>query len=194
MQSNSRGRERRRFKRRRSRGVVRSLIAVALAIVGAATMGAETAQILRWDDVSKAAVRIEQVTPTIAAGGAPVEGGYRILADAGIRSVIDLRTAAEGTEAARERAQAAGLRYFNLPMNGDPPSQPMVTRFAQLLADPDVQPLYFHCRSGNRAGTLWAIYRRIGGVNLDQAIAEGRAIGMHDERVAQVRNYPIETH
>ncbi len=174
--------------------MARWLVTFVLAAVSAATLSAGTAQVLRWDDVSKPAVRIEQVTPTIAAGGAPAEGGYRILADGGIRSVIDLRTAAEGTEAARERAEAAGLRYFNLPMNGDPPSQPVVTRFAQLVADADVQPLYFHCRSGNRAGTLWAIYRRLGGVNLDQAIAEGQAIGMHAERIPQVSNYPIETH
>ncbi|MCZ6870486.1 MAG: hypothetical protein O7G84_13370, partial [Gammaproteobacteria bacterium] len=84
--------------------MARWLVAFVLGGVSAAMLSAGTAQVLRWDDVSKAAVRIEQVTPTIAAGGAPAEGGYRILADGGIRSVIDLRTAAEGTEAARERA------------------------------------------------------------------------------------------
>jgi len=147
-----------------------------------------------WEDVSKVVGRFEEVAPAIAGGAAPAQGGFATLANAGVRTVIDLRTVPEGTEAARARAEAAGLRYFNLPVNGNPPSHQVMTRFAAVLADADVQPLYFYCRSGVRAGTVWAIYRRTGGVALDQAIAEGKSIGMSDQRATQVRDYPIETH
>lgn len=166
---------------------------MALAIASGAILSAETSPV-SWADVSKAVVRFEQVMPGVAGGSAPTQGGHQILANAGIRTVIDLRTPAEGTEAARERAEAAALRYFNLPVSGKPPSRDVVEGFAELMADANNRPLYFHCRSGVRAGTLWAIYRRIGSVALDQAISEGKAIGMPDERIPQVRDFAIENY
>ena len=48
-----------------------------------------------------------------------------------------------------------------------------------------------HCRTGNRVGPAWAAYRAVdGGVPLERAIAEARALRMVDPRLeAAVRTY-----
>lgn len=167
------------------------IAALVLLLVGAGACAAEPALVPFGAAVADAVPHYDRLTPSIAGGGAVEAGGYRILAQAGIRTVVDLRTSREGVAQAREQAQAAGLRYFNLAVDAAPPSRDVLERFAELMADPNLQPLYFHCRSGVRAGTLWAIYRRSQGVATDQAILEGRTIGLSDARIPQVRDYPL---
>ncbi|MEJ2131213.1 MAG: sulfur transferase domain-containing protein [Gammaproteobacteria bacterium] len=133
------------------------------------------------------------LTPTVAGGGAVSEPGYRILADAGIRTIIDLRDDADDVAAARAEAHAAGQDYFNLPIGREAPSPEVVERFGELMEHADAAPVYFHCVSGARAGTLWAIYRRGEGASVDQAIEEGRRVGLSEARESQVRDYQVPT-
>ena len=167
------------------------MTSVALAMMSGFAFATEAGPAPFGAEVAEAVARYDRVTQTIAGGGVVAAAGYPILAEAGIRTVIDLRTSGEGVVEAREQAAAAGLRYFNLPVGAEVPSREVLEQFAVLTSDGDLQPVYFHCVSGARAGTVWAIHRLRQGIALDQAIVEGRTIGLSEERIAQVRNYPL---
>ena len=131
-------------------------------------------------------VNYRRTTPTLATGGLILDNGITELEQLGFSAIIDLRTPAEGTESERAAAEATGLRYTNLPVGKEAPTMEQVRRFGTLIEDPTNHPVLVHCRSGNRVGTLWALYRISEGVPLEIAIEEGRAIGMQPSRENQV--------
>jgi hypothetical protein len=63
--------------------------------------------------------RVLCLDESFATGGQPKDQAYIKAATAGFRSVLSLRTAAEGIDLARERRQVESnkMRYFNIPVN-----------------------------------------------------------------------------
>lgn len=114
-----------------------------------------------------------QMTDTLYRGGQPSQSDYKALADMGIKTVIDLRNDYESY--ARSAAEAAGLKYYNIPMNGvSAPSDSDVAQFLKIVNDPASGKVYFHCKAGiHRAGTMGAVYRiNHDGWDFDKAFAE----------------------
>lgn len=78
----------------------------------------------------------------------------------GFKSVINNRPDFEGgpeqptSAAMAAAAEAAGLRYAFLPVNGAYQSPEEITRFAQLLGELP-KPILAFCRSGARSGKLY---------------------------------------
>lgn len=124
----------------------------------------------------------------VGVAGAPELAGLAARRDAGLALVVDLRTAAEDPATERAAVEALGLRYVNLPVDEDPADPSVVRRFAELLASvPEDRGVLLHCRSGNRAGEVWARHRLARGASLEQALAEGFAAGLSESRAAYVR-------
>jgi uncharacterized protein (TIGR01244 family) len=124
----------------------------------------------------------------VGVAGTPELAGLAARRDAGLALVVDLRTAAEDPATERAAAEALGLRYVNLPVDGDPADPAVVRRFSELLASvPEGQGVLLHCRSGNRAGEVWARHRLARGASLEEALAEGFAAGLSESRAAYVR-------
>lgn len=125
-------------------------------------------------------VNFTQVDATVACGGATPPEAIAALAQQGFVSVVNLRQATEpGVPEEAHVAAEAGLRYHHLPMDPNAPDFATAERFLGVLADPSNQPVYIHCASANRVGAVWAIKRVVqDGWSREQAIAEGRAIGM----------------
>jgi protein tyrosine/serine phosphatase len=92
-------------------------------------------------------------------GAQPEAGQYAELRRAGIKTVIDLR--ADRQHDARERARAAGLAYFNLPLEaGAPATDEQTAAFLRLVNDPANWPVYVHCKGGrHHTGAMTAAYR-----------------------------------
>jgi protein tyrosine/serine phosphatase len=92
-------------------------------------------------------------------GAQPKPGDYETLAALGIKTIIDLRDDATSYE--KPEAEAAGIRYVNIPMNDKKkPPEEQVSTFMALVDDPANRPFYVHCAGGrHRTGLVGAVYR-----------------------------------
>ncbi len=102
-----------------------------------------------------------QVNENLFRGAQPKEGGLQRLKQLGVKTIINLRDNDERARAEETEARAAGLRYFNIPMdNFDRPADKTVEQVLALIAATDNQPIFLHCKRGSdRTGTIIAIYR-----------------------------------
>lgn len=162
-----------------------SFVLATVALLGAETIAlAQAAQVVpSADKVSAAITRYTRVRPALATAGVLKEGGVSEAKALGFATILDLRGPEEGTEVERRAAEAAGLRYLNIPVTEELPSEAQVVAFARIVEDAASHaPLLVHCASANRVGAMWSLYRVRGGATLAQAVAEGRTIGMQKAR------------
>ena len=103
------------------------------------------------------------VNEKFATAGQPADAAFGKLATNGFRSVLNLRTAAEGVDLDRERnlVEAAGMRYVNIPVVSGAPKPEQVDAFIKAVNDAANQPMLIHCASANRVGAFWMIYRAV---------------------------------
>ena len=92
-------------------------------------------------------------------GGQPKEEDYKQLAAIGISTIIDLRNDPKDYE--KREAEAAGMRYVNIPMSDkDYPPTTAIDQFLKLLDDPSTGKFFVHCAGGrHRTGVIGAVYR-----------------------------------
>jgi protein tyrosine/serine phosphatase len=100
-----------------------------------------------------------QMDDILYRGGQPAESDYKLLAAMGIHTIIDLRNDEESF--AKSAAEAAGMKYFNISMNGvSAPSDEDVAKFLSIVNDPASGKIYMHCKAGiHRTGAMGAVYR-----------------------------------
>ncbi|HEX5410091.1 MAG TPA: sulfur transferase domain-containing protein [Gemmatimonadaceae bacterium] len=95
----------------------------------------------------------------IATAGQPAEVAWRALADAGYRTVVDLRAADEPRGYDEPAAvRAAGLEYVLLPVTQATLSDETFDAFRTLVGDPARRPVLVHCATSNRVGALLLPY------------------------------------
>jgi uncharacterized protein (TIGR01244 family) len=150
---------------------------------------AEMSQVPFGDQVGSSVRNYNRTTPDIATSGAIGQGGLEHLKNLGFKSILDLRTEPEGTAQERQQASALGFSYANIAIGQEAPTDRQLARFSSLVENGDQYPLLIHCASANRVGTLWAMYRITRGVTLDEALLEGRTIGMRPAREVQVKDF-----
>lgn len=122
-----------------------------------------------------------EVNQNLYRGAQPRAGGIQKLKELGVKTIINLRGADEGTEAEEREARAAGLNYFNIPLDGlGRPSDEKVLKILALINDSKNWPVFIHCNHGkDRTGTIIACYRiSHDGWTLDQAMKEAKRYGM----------------
>ena len=122
-----------------------------------------------------------QVNENLYRGAQPVGGGIQKLKALGVKTIINLRGDDEGTRAEEAEARAAGLKYFNVPMDGlGRPSDEKVEKILSLINDSGNWPVFVHCNHGkDRTGTIIACYRiSHDGWKLDEAMKEAKRYGM----------------
>lgn len=92
-------------------------------------------------------------------GAQPKQGDYESLAALGIKTIIDLQDSPESYE--KRAAEAAGMRYVNIPMSdSNRPSDSQIEQFLKLAIDPATGRFYVHCAGGrHRTGVMGAVYR-----------------------------------
>ena len=130
--------------------------------------------------VEMAGIRLENfglVDGRIYRGEQPGENDYQALKALGITTVVDLRADSEGY--ARSRAEAAGLRYVNIPMKPKKtPTDAEAARFLEIVDSGAADDKYYvHCAGGrHRTGAMVAIYRMVkNGWNVARAYDEMKA-------------------
>jgi protein tyrosine phosphatase (PTP) superfamily phosphohydrolase (DUF442 family) len=106
-------------------------------------------------------------------GGQPEEEQFRQLAALGVKTIIDLRDDAK--DKFRREAEAAGLRYINLPLDDKSyPAADAAKRFLELANNQANWPIFVHCAGGrHRTGAMTAVYRMtVDGWDLERAYEE----------------------
>ena len=119
--------------------------------------------------------------------GQPSATDLGLYAEQGLRTVVSLRGENESI-GYDERARAAelGLAYENLPYSKPEQLDDAFFARARELLGSAPRPLLVHCASGNRVGALWIPWRVLdGGIELEAAVAEARAIGLSSSALEQ---------
>ena len=114
-----------------------------------------------------------QVDERFYRGAQPRQEDYKELAALGIKTIIDLRD--DPTKYEKREAEAAGMRYINIPMSDTKyPKDAQIEEFLKLVNDPATGAFYAHCVGGrHRTGVMGAVYRfNKYGWNYDQVYKE----------------------
>lgn len=139
------------------------------------------------DKVSAAVTNYNRTRPTIGTAGVLKEGAVAELKALGFATILDLRGPDEGTAAEKAAVEAAGLRYLNIPVTAQAPTDAQVADFTRIVEDSGNKPLLIHCHTANRVGAMWTLYRARKGVPFAIAVEEGRTIGLQPSRENAVR-------
>ena len=123
--------------------------------------------------------------------GQPDAAGLEAGREAGIGVVVNLRQPHEHDWDEAAAAEALGLRYFEVPIDGRKPLPPeALDRIDAIVAESPDEPVLVHCASGQRAAAWLAVHLvEERGMDADRALAIGRQAGLSkpalEERVRQ---------
>ena len=154
---------------------MRSTIAL-LCLALAAPLAAQTKQ--DYPGVTN----FTRVDATVACGGATEASTLDALKKDGFKTVINLRVATEpgvNLEENQAKPKALGLNYVHIPFSGGSPDPKVVDTFLATIADKTNQPVFVHCASAQRVGTVWLVKRVLqDNYSIDKATQEAKAIGL----------------
>ena len=121
-----------------------------------------------------------QVTPDFCTGGQPRPAHFAELKNRGVKAVLNLRTPGEHrAEEEKTAVEAAGLKYFNIPVSYREPREADVDAFLKITDDPANRPMFVHCTAAIRVGAFWLIRRVLrDGMTWDAALEEARRVGL----------------
>ena len=121
-----------------------------------------------------------KVTPEFCTGGQPRVEHFDKLKSDGVKAVLNLRQPGEHRAAEEQEAvQNAGLKYFNIPVNYQNPTDANVDEFLRITDDPANRPMFIHCTAAIRVGAFWMIRRVLrDGMTVDAAREEARKVGL----------------
>jgi tyrosine-protein phosphatase SIW14 len=154
--------------------LIKSNVVVCLLVLAVSVSAQEEA---RYKELPN----FHRVSDQLFRGAQPGNGGIKKLSELGIKTIVNLRGTDELTVSQQKEAEAAGLRYFSIPMPGlSAPSDDQVAKVLDLINNPDNQPVFIHCKRGaDRTGTIAAVYRiSHEDWTAERAIAEARRFGM----------------
>jgi protein tyrosine phosphatase (PTP) superfamily phosphohydrolase (DUF442 family) len=115
----------------------------------------------------------------VFASGQPTQEQVGVLADAGIRHVISLRTDGELDWDEKQIVESNGMVFHSISVSGrDGVTSENAQSLENLFASLDGQPVLLHCGTSNRVGALKAVTARDGGASIEDALAEGRRWGL----------------
>jgi tyrosine-protein phosphatase SIW14 len=139
----------------------------------------------------KGLTNVGRVAPNVYRGAQPLPEGYTTLKKMGIRTVINLRTAASEKRA----VEAAGMKSVEIPLSVWTDVSPKtIDGIIDIMRDPANQPVFLHCRQGrDRTGIVVAAYRmKVDGWSFAEAEAEMQSFGFNDiwhELKESIREY-----
>jgi uncharacterized protein (TIGR01244 family) len=126
---------------------------------------------------------------TVACAGAITSDAMPEIKKMGFVSVINLREAQEpgaDIEKHRAAAEAAGLRYYHVPLNSAKPDPKAADAFVKVISSKEAAPAFIHCASANRAAAMWLIKRIVvDHWEVEKAEAEAAAMGLTNAALKQ---------
>lgn len=128
-------------------------------------------------DIESGIFNYNRTSDRLATSGSIDQAAVDELSSKGFTTIIDIRTAIEGTAGEKRAVEKAGMRYINIPVSGNGITDAHVKEFARYF-EASKGPVLLHCGSGNRVGGLLTRYYLDQGVPEDIAYEMGRAAGM----------------
>lgn len=147
------------------------VLALAITFISVASASAKEKTAPAFPNI--AIKNFGQMNERFFRGAQPGEGDYKALAALGIKTIIDLRN--DPTSYEKSDAEAAGMRYVNIPMSDSSrPRDEQIAQFLKLVDDPATGSFFVHCVGGrHRTGVMGAVYRMThDGWGFDQAYKE----------------------
>ncbi len=129
-----------------------------------------------------------EISPKLGGGGQPTEPGFRILAEKGYRTIVNLRAEGEIDLAAEEKLiTGLGLKYVAFPFVVKDAKEEQAIQFMKLLDGLKGEKVYVHCHSGNRVGSLVLVDLVLQeGMEREKAEQIAAKVGLSSD---QLRNY-----
>jgi uncharacterized protein (TIGR01244 family) len=118
------------------------------------------------------------IRPGLATAGQPSPEALARLRELGFKTVINLRTEAEGARDEEKVVVGQGLRYVWVPVTPDTFTLEQATRVQAVLEDESAAPVLVHCSSANRVGAVWTVIEVRRGRPFEEAEKEGMEIGL----------------
>ncbi|HJZ96575.1 MAG TPA: tyrosine-protein phosphatase [Candidatus Solibacter sp.] len=133
---------------------------------------------------------LHAVNGQIYRGGQPSAEGFRNLAAAGFKTILDLREDDQRGKDEKKLVKALGMHYVNVPMKGmKKPEDKQVSKALKVLHDEKSGPIFVHCKRGaDRTGVVLACYRmEHDRWDHQQALSEARNLGMNWYQIPLIR-------
>ncbi|MGE5220334.1 MAG: hypothetical protein ACM3SP_25300 [Chloroflexota bacterium] len=169
-------------------GAVVALFVAALLLMSAAPLRAQQSQM---PSVQPFAPRENIAAPVVLCiddkpngGGRPSAQAYAKAAANGFRSVLTLRSDADGVDSLAERlmVEQTKLRYFNIPAASKLPDRARVDEFLRLARDPANYPMLINCAFAERVAPFMMIFRIVEqGWSEEKALKEATGSGLKAE-------------
>ncbi len=153
------------------------LIVGNLAILVASKWASSTTPVTRIASIS-GVDNLEAVDAKLWRGGAPSQQGYRQLAAAGAKTIVDLR-AEDGLGADQAIVESLGMRLIRIPVrDGQTPSSSQIAAFLEATNQSE-GPVFVHCGAGvGRTGTMVGAYAVANGeLDATDAVRRNLAVG-----------------
>ena len=97
-----------------------------------------------------------KVSDTLYRGAQPTKDGFMELKKMGIKTIVNLRE----YHTDEKFIEGMGFNYFQIPTSTSKPLKDHYQKFLDIVNNPDLQPVFVHCRHGaDRTGTAVALYR-----------------------------------
>jgi uncharacterized protein (TIGR01244 family) len=111
--------------------------------------------------------------------GQPTDGQFAELKAMGFKTILNLRTEKEGSEAEGRVVTDLGLNYLNVPIEASQITDEQIDLFSQTLMNDANYPMVVHCGSANRVGGLILLHRVLKeNVEPEEALLEARRVGL----------------
>jgi uncharacterized protein (TIGR01244 family) len=131
-----------------------------------------------------------RVRPDVAAAGQPSDEALADIQKAGFKTVINLRTAEEGSVVEAPKVEALGLEYHNIQWGSAGITKEQFDQFEKILGDSANRPVLIHCASSNRVGAMWYLHQVLGeGKDEATALEEARKAGMKPNLEAKAKEF-----
>jgi uncharacterized protein (TIGR01244 family) len=136
----------------------------------------------------------KRLSAEIATAGQPTGEAYAELKKAGFKTILNLRPPEEGSLQEKEKVEALGLRYVNIPITNETITEEKVKLFSEVVSDTANKPLLIHCSAANRVGGLWYIHRALAGESEEKSLTEAKDIGLRSPVLEEIVRKYVETH
>ena len=152
------------------------LLAAVSAVGWAGDVGMNST--LKVDLPSVVGTGVVQPVNGITSAGQPDAAAFKVFAEQGYTTVIDLRTEGENRGLDESEVVAElGMEYILLPIGGGAINFDSARSLDKLISEAD-GPVLIHCGSANRVGALLALRKSLAGADNEAALEHGREGGM----------------
>lgn len=125
-----------------------------------------------------------KVTESVLAAGQPAPTAWSAISDAGVTTVINLRTEEEGALDEASMVEDAGMRYVHVPVDSTGFDAEKITAIQEAMAQAEGRVM-IHCASSNRVGAFWYLHQMAAGANKEAALMEADRAGLRSPNLRE---------